>query len=102
MPKTQKKKSKTLKKNIKYNSESTLFVFYNLLKNEYWSYNKLPNTWWWVGSGMTGKKDYPREEQFNGNKKNQRKLKEYLTNFFKKLKEKKIVGKFKIRNSYLP
>jgi hypothetical protein len=85
--------------------EGTLFVFYMINKDattNTWTYGRFPNSWTWVGSGGTGKKGFPAEEQFSGNKKNIKKMRAYLDKYFIKLKRKKIITKFKIRNSYLP
>jgi hypothetical protein len=83
---------------------STLFVFYNINGIHTWKYDskKFPKGWKWTGSGSTGKTKYPREEQFDGPKEGRDKMKKYLDSFFKKLKTKKIVSNYKIRNSYLP
>jgi hypothetical protein len=88
-----------------------LFVFYTINekteKNTFWSYKKLPKKWNWIGSGKTSaikdkKLEYLQEEQFNGDKKTQLIMVEYLTKFFDKLKKDGIITKYKIRRSYLP
>jgi hypothetical protein len=95
---------------MKLNYEATLFVFYNFGENiEYWTYGKFPKSWWWVGSGTTNptkvnKIDYKysNEEQFCGSKIKQKAMRLYLDKYFTKLKEKKIIKNYKIRNSYVP
>ncbi len=52
--------------------------------------------------GKKIKSSYKQEEQFNGPVERKEKMKDYLENFFTNLKKKKIITKFKIRNSYLP
>ena len=90
--------------------EKVLFVFYTINehsdKKTSWIY-KLPKEWSWIGSGKTSainnkKLEYLQEEQFNGTKKTQEKMIEYLKKFFDKLKKNKIITKYKIRKSYLP
>lgn len=88
-------------------SNCVLFVFYNLIKPESWTYTQFPKSWNWTGSGSTssvgGKKlEYEREEQFDGGKDNKDKMKNYLDKYFLKLKQKGIISKYKIRASYLP
>lgn len=88
-------------------SEAVLFVFYTLLQPVSWTYGKFPNGWNWTGSGSTSsikgtKLKYEREEQFNGTKKSQDKMQEYLEKYFDKLKQKGIVKFYKIRKSYKP
>ncbi len=93
-------------------NEATLFVFYNINQNsseKSWSYKKFPKGWWWVGAGSVQpikgekvKSVYIREEQFAGPMNKRKAMKDYLEKYFSKLKEKKIIIKFKIRNSYLP
>ena len=94
---------------IKNNEEknSTVFVFYTFQKTERWKYGKLPNNWWWVGQGTTSsigtkKKLYEFEEQFDGPSKNKVKMRDYLDKFFTKLKNKGILKRYKIRNTFLP
>ncbi len=94
--------------------EAVLFVFYNINPESpitEWKYDwkKIPKDWDWTGAGsvqpLMGKKvesSYIQEEQFNGSIETRGKMRDYLENFFTKLKEKKIITKFKIRNSYLP
>ena len=89
---------------------STLFVFYTFQPNkntERWKYRKFPTNWWWVGSGTTtpigAKKNlYELEEQFSGPSKSKVKMRDYLDKFFIKLKNKGILKRYKIRNTYAP
>jgi hypothetical protein len=94
--------------------EKTLIVFYTINEQsaiKTWTYAKMPKGWHWIGGGSTspviGKKgskkiSYLNEEQFNGTKDTQDKMKTYLINCFDKLKEKGIITKYKIRKSYKP
>lgn len=89
-----------------------LFVFYTINENspkKSWSYGKFPKGWYWVGSGsvqpVAGKKVksvYFLEEQFGGPMNQKEKMKDYLKKYFSKLKEKKIITKYKITSSYSP
>jgi hypothetical protein len=98
---------------------ATLFVFYELSpEGGSWTYAKMPNTWWWVGKGGTApsivkrtwfsfmfprkEPEFPSEEQFSGTKTTQAKMRSYLDSFFKKLKAKGVVVKYKIRATYAP
>jgi len=100
------------KKNKEEKDEGVLFVFYNINENapeKSWTYKKFPKGWWWVGAGSVqpfkGKKvksTYIREEQFAGPMNKREAMKDYLESYFAKLKEKKIIIKYKIRNSYAP
>lgn len=82
--------------------DSTIFVFYDLNKKQNWGYPKFPKGWTWTGAGITKKKDFPQEEQFNGPKKNRTIMRNRLNKKFESLKKRGIVKRFKIRNSYLP
>jgi hypothetical protein len=82
--------------------EKTLFVFYTFEKPASWEYGRMPKGWWWVGSGSTGSLLYDREEQFMGPVSNQDRAARHLESCFKKLKERGILKRFKIRKSYLP
>lgn len=98
---------------------ATLFVFYELSETGgSWIYAKMPRSWHWVGKGSTSpafvksswssyffpkpKPEYPSEEQFGGDKATQKKMREYLDTYFKNLKAKGVVTKFKIRTTYSP
>ena len=48
--------------------DSVLFVFYNLSKNNYWEYNRMPEDWRWTGKGFT------RPFSPNKNRKKSRKI----------------------------
>jgi hypothetical protein len=82
----------------------TLFVFYSLHpESTDWRYTKkFPKGWSWTGSGSTSQLPYTHEEQFNGPKETQSKMRQYLITYFEKLKSQKIIKKYKIRNSYKP
>jgi hypothetical protein len=83
----------------------TIFVFYTFADSSVecsWTYNALPKSWWWVGSGSTGSQKYQQEEQFQGPKKTQDKTAQYLDKVFSALKKKGMIKVFKIRRSYLP
>jgi hypothetical protein len=106
-------KKSAVKKIVIKNTEennSTLFVFYTFHTNrdkERWTYGKFQNNWWWVGSGTTtpigAKKNlYELEEQFSGPSKSKVKMRDYLDKFFIKLKNKGILKRYKIRNTYAP
>ncbi len=92
--------------------EGVLFVFYNINQNtpeKSWTYKKFPKGWWWVGAGSVQpikgervKSTYIREEQFSGPMNKREDMKNYLESYFAKLKEKKVITKYKIRNRYLP
>jgi hypothetical protein len=107
----QSKKNKTLKNIVETDKEEkVIFVFYTFSHEENpasWSYSKLPKGWLWVGSGKTspvkGKNmTYENEEQFSGPKATQQKTINYLETFFKKIKQKKYIKRFKVKTSYLP
>ena len=83
-------------------NQKTLFVFYTLEKKVSWEYCRMPKGWWWIGSGSTGSTLYDREEQFMGPASNQDRAARQLDSCFKKLKERGVVKRFKIRKSYLP
>ena len=90
--------------------EKTLFVFYTInpqSTTKVWTYGKFPKGWNWIGGGSSvpvkGKKLlYLQEEQFTGVKDTQEKMKMYLITFFDKLKQKGIIVRYKIRNSFKP
>jgi len=89
------------------NTTKTIFVFYTLESNGKWTYPKLPKGWSWIGSGKTAslndkKLKYENEEQFEGPKESNKKMKEIIDKVFTKLKKNNIVKIYKIRNSYLP
>ncbi len=121
--KKEKKENKEVKEKVKEKEEKeeekekdkgVLFVFYNINKNapeksRWWTYKKFPKGWWWVGAGSVQpikgekvKSVYIREEQFSGPMNKREDMKDYLESYFAKLKEKKIVTKYKIRNRYAP
>ncbi len=113
--KKDKKKNKKENKEIKEEEEKdkgVLFVFYNINENapeKSWSYKKFPKGWWWVGAGSVQpfkgekvKSVYIQEEQFAGPMNKREAMKDYLESYFAKLKEKKIITKYKIRNRYVP
>ena len=88
-------------------SESVIFVFYNLLKEYKWLYNDLPKYWHWVGSGfaaaLTKKRSkFLREEQFSGPLSTRKETMNYLKAYFNRMKDKGIVESFKIEVSYKP
>ncbi len=110
-----KKKENKEEKEIENKEEKdrgVLFVFYNINENapeKSWSYKKFPKGWVWTGAGSVQpfkgekvKSTYIREEQFNGPMNKREDMKNYLESYFAKLKEKKIITKYKIRNSYAP
>ena len=97
------------KNNIKrWVKESCLFVMYKInanAKEKYWEYGKMPKNWSWVGSGTTAPVQkinndntikYLQEEQFMGDPKYTIKMREKLSNFFQKLKDKEIIENYKI------
>jgi hypothetical protein len=97
---------------------ATLFVFYELTESGgSWTYDKMPKSWHWVGKGSTSPiasngvmawlftpktPEYPSEEQFSGDKATQKKMRGYLDAYFKKLKTKGVVTKYKTRTTYSP
>ena len=87
-------------------TDKTLFVFYTFAQKSYWTYNKFPNGWKWVGSGRTTpicsnvKEKYTNEEQFSGPAENNDKMVIFLEKTFKKLEEEKIIKFFKIQENY--
>ncbi len=112
--KKKKKENKEEKEieNKEEKDEGVLFVFYNINENapeKSWTYKKFPKGWWWVGAGSVQpikgekiKSVYIQEEQFAGPMNKREDMKDYLEKYFSKLKEKKIVTKYKIRNRYAP
>lgn len=80
---------------------AVIFVFY-AMANENWTYKNLPKGWTWTGAGSTSNINYPREEQFNGPRETRDSMSEILDDFFKDLKNKGIIARYKIRNSYKP
>ncbi len=113
--KKEKKKNKKENKEIKEEEEKdkgVLFVFYNINEKspeKSWTYKKFPKGWVWTGAGSVQpfkgekvKSTYIQEEQFNGPMNKREDMKDYLESYFAKLKEKKIVTKYKIRNRYAP
>ena len=86
--------------------EGCFFVMYEInqtsVKNT-WNYGRFPGDWQLIGGGITvpiqntsNKVKYPREEQFMGNPKYADKMKTLLKKTFDKLKDKKIVNRYKI------
>jgi hypothetical protein len=114
--KTQKKQNKRHNKTTKTHTQPEeerggVFVFYTFTDKENpasWRYTKkFPKGWYWVGSGTTspiGEKStlYENEEQFAGPKNTQSQMIKYLTAFFKIVKQKNDITRYKIRTSYLP
>ncbi len=113
--KKEKKENKEVKEKVKEKEEKdkgVLFVFYNINENapeKLWIYKKFPKGWVWTGAGSVQpikgekvKSTYIREEQFNGPMNKREDMKDYLEKYFAKLKEKKIITKYKIRNRYAP
>ena len=96
------------KNNIKrWVKESCIFVMYKININateKYWKYGKMPKNWSWIGGGTTvpiqklndNTIKYPQEEQFMGDPKYKIKMKEILSNFFQKLKDKQIIENYKL------
>ena len=89
--------------------ESTLFVFYDLIKEAHWTYARLPKGWRWVGAGFTvpvgtalSSAKYPREEQFMGPMASKEAMRHYLERQFSNIKKKQWVSRYKIRASYVP
>jgi len=88
---------------------SVVFVFYTMGTGGHWTYGKLPKSWHWIGSGMVNplgktkrkQNKFIRDEQFNGDKKNRKQMRDYLNKYFTKLQERGVVKFYKIRNSYL-
>lgn len=91
---------------------AALFVFYSFppppAEPHSWVYSsKMPKGWDWVGAGSTSgfgepPKAYAREEQFMGPKESKAAMREFLQETFERLKKKKWVARFKIRQSYKP
>ena len=87
-------------------TDTTLFVFYKLISNCYWSYNNFPNRWKWIGSGRTTpigskmKKKYTHEEQFSGPVENNDEMILFLEKTFNQLKQENVVECFKIKETY--
>lgn len=87
-------------------TDKTLFVFYKLFTNSYWTYNNFPSGWKWIGSGRTTpigckmKKKYTHEEQFSGPAENNDEMTIFLEKTFNQLKEDKLVEFFKIKETY--
>lgn len=85
---------------------NTLFVFYKLVPNCYWTYNKFPNGWEWIGIGRTTpigskiKEEYTHEEQFSGPQENNDEMIIFLEKTFEQLKEEKSIEFFKIQEKY--
>nr|QBK87603.1 MAG: hypothetical protein LCMAC201_05160 [Marseillevirus LCMAC201] len=84
-----------------------MFVFYTFDNPDYWYYDNMPEKWRWVGTGTTSaigekKLEYQREEQFMGDEETKILMYNYLHNYFSNLKEKEIIKKYKIEDTYLP
>ena len=88
--------------------KKTLFIFYTK-PTKYWEYKNIPKGWEWVGSGRTYPfpidqekiPKYTNEEQFTGPSKNEREMVAFLEQKFQKLKQKKTIECFKIKQSYM-
>lgn len=97
-------------------NQAVLFVFYNIHQeppnDDNITWTKMPKGWNFTGSGSTQpitivgqkkmKTSYDREDQYNGPKETKAKMKEYLDKAYSKMKEKNIITRYIIRNSYLP
>lgn len=84
-------------------ASAVLFVFYKPdINYESWKYKTFSDNWWCVGGGITKVLEYPRESQFSGNLTSRDQMRDLLIEKFEQLKEKGIIRKYKIRNSYLP
>ena len=87
-------------------TDKTLFVFYKLFTNSYWTYNNFPSGWEWIGSGRTTpigckmKEKYTHEEQFSGPVENNDEMILFLEKTFNQLKKDKVVEFFKIKETY--
>lgn len=85
---------------------NTLFVFYKPVPNSYWTYNKFPNKWEWIGTGRTTpigskiKEKYTHEEQFSGPAANNDEMILFLEKTFNQLKQENLVECFKIQETY--
>ena len=85
---------------------NTLFVFYKPVPNSYWTYNKFPNEWEWIGTGRTTpigskiKEKYTHEEQFSGPAANNDEMILFLEKTFNQLKQENLVECFKIQETY--
>jgi len=85
---------------------NTLFVFYKPVPNSYWTYNKFPNGWEWIGAGRTTpigfkiKEKYTHEEQFSGTAENNDEMILFLEKTFNQLKQENLVEFFKIKETY--
>jgi hypothetical protein len=90
--------------------DAVLFVFYKLKpgkEDEKWNYTRMPKGWMHVGSSQTGAVGgiapaYPSEEQFGGPADKQTQMRVFLHKIFQNLKERKVISKFKIRETYKP
>ncbi len=100
--KSKRSRRKSKRSNHSDSDRAVIFVFY-AMPNKDWTYkNNFPKGWTWTGSGATSKKNYPREEQFNGPRENQVYMIKILDDFFKDLKNNGVIVRYKIRNSYKP
>ena len=92
----------TLDKNKRkcWTKEAALFVVYKMNLEKTWKWPSLGRTKWeWIGGGQPFTRLYPRDDQFNGNPKHKSKVKEILVAFFKKLKQKGVVLRFRVVSS---
>lgn len=77
--------------------QSTIFVAYESGSEESWEYCGFPGGWDWIGRGSTKHwKSYPHEEQFEGPTETKAEMIIYLHNFFKNLKNRGLVKKYKL------
>lgn len=87
--------------------DAVLFVFYKFKagkEGEKWNYTRMPKGWMHVGSSTVAGADaaYPNEEQFGGTADKQTQMRVFLHKIFQNLKERKVISKFKIRETYKP
>ena len=100
-----KSRSKSREKDL-----ASVFVLYHLPERVYWDYRKkMPTGWKWAGAGsvhpirgpkLSSVHAYNREEQFSGPLKGRQAMRKYLDGFFTSLKEKGIIKRFTVRNTF--
>lgn len=92
--------------------DKSVFVFYTIhpdARARQWVYPRFPAGWKWIGAGSVNpvrgavQSDlYEQEEQFEGPVSNRQEMREVIDRVFRNLKQKGIIIRYKIRNSYLP
>lgn len=85
--------------------DKTVFVFYTFydhMEKYHWKYGTFPDGWWYSGGGhIMYPSLYRYDEHFRGPRQSRTAMWYVLDRGFKELKERKIIKRYKISNSYI-